>query len=64
MIAYLLLRLAQTTTPCTLSLQQIARRISLNLTRRCSLLELFSDPPDRIEANLPRNQGSLELVYA
>uniref|UniRef100_UPI00248EEC04 IS4 family transposase n=1 Tax=Parendozoicomonas sp. Alg238-R29 TaxID=2993446 RepID=UPI00248EEC04 len=64
MIAYLLLRLAQITTPCKLSLQQIARRISLNLTRRCSLLELFSDPPDSMEVGLLQNQGSLELVYA
>ena len=64
MIAYLLLRLAQIATPCKLSLQQIARRISLNLTRRCSLLELFSDPPDGIEVNLLQNQGVLELAYA
>ena len=64
MIAYLLLRLTQITTPCKLSLQQIARRISLNLTRRCSLLELFSDPPDSIEVNLLQNQRSLELAYA
>ena len=63
MIAYLLLRLAQITTACQLSLQQIARRVSLNLTRRCSLLVLFSDPPEKIVVNLLQNQRSLELGY-
>jgi len=64
MIAYLLLRLAQITTYSNLSLQKIARRISLNLTRRCSLLELFSDPPEKIRIDLPQNQRTLELGYA
>ena len=63
MIAYLLLRLAQITTTCKLSLQQIVRRISLNLTRRCSLLELFSDPPEKIGVNWLQNQRTLELEY-
>ena len=63
MIAYLLLRLAQITTVCQLSLQQIARRVSLNLTRRCSLLALFSDPPEKIVVDLLQNQRSLELGY-
>lgn len=47
MIAYLLLRLAQLSTHCKISLQQIARRVCLNLTKRCSLFELFNDPPDK-----------------
>ena len=64
MIAYLLLRLAQITTHCQLSLQQIVRRISLNLSSRRSLLEVFSDPPENIRVDLPQNQGSLELGYA
>ena len=64
MIAYLLLRLAQITTHCQLSLQQIVRRISLNLSCRRSLLEVFSDPPENIRVDLPQNQGSLELGYA
>ncbi len=64
MIAYLLLSLAQITTICNLSLQQIARRISLKLARRCSLLELFSDPPEKAGANLLQNQRVLELGYA
>ena len=64
MIAYLLLRLAQITTICNLSLQQIARKISLNLARRCSLLELFSDPPEKAGVNLLQNQRTLELGYA
>ncbi|MGB0360311.1 MAG: hypothetical protein ACPGEF_02745, partial [Endozoicomonas sp.] len=64
MIAYLLLRQAQISIPCKLSLQQIARRISRNLTHRYSLLELFNDPPDRIGINLLQNQGSLKLAYA
>ncbi len=63
MIAYLLLRLAQFTTVCKLSLQQIARRVSLNLARRCSLLVLFSDPPEKIAVDLPQNQRNLELDY-
>ena len=63
MIAYLLLRLAQITTVCQLSLQQIARRVSLNLTLRCSLLALFSDPPEKIVVDLLQNQRSLELGY-
>lgn len=61
MIAYLLLRLAQIQTPCKLSLQQIARRISLNLIRRCSLLELFGDPPEKIGSYLLQSQGTLEF---
>ena len=64
MIAYLLLRLAQITTHCQLSLQQIVRRISLNLSSRRSLLEVCSDPPENIRVDLPQNQGSLELGYA
>ena len=44
MIAYLLLRLAQLSTHCKISLQQIARRVSLNLTKRCSLFELLIFP--------------------
>lgn len=65
MIAYLLLRLAQITTHCPLSLQQIARKISLNLTSRRSLLELFfNDPPEKSEDSLLQNQGVLELGYA
>ncbi len=64
MIVYLLLRLTQITTHCKLSLQQIARRVGLNLTSRCSLLELFTDPPEKNKVNLHHNQGSLELVYA
>lgn len=63
MIAYLLLRLAQISTHCKLSLQQIVRRISLNLTKRCTLLELFSDPPDKTQVPLPQSQGNLELGY-
>lgn len=63
MIAYLLLRLAQITTHCKLSLQQIARRVSLNLTRRCSLLELFSDPPEKSRVDIHPHQRGLELVY-
>ena len=65
MIAYLLLRFAQITTHCPLSLQQIARKISLNLTSRRSLLELFfSDPPEKNEDSLLQNQELLELGYA
>ena len=64
MIAYLLLKLAQITTHTKLSLQQIARRISLNVTSRCSLLELFSGPPEKIRGDLLQNQGCLELAYA
>lgn len=62
MIAYLLLRLAQMKTPCQLSLQQIVRRINLNPTRRCFLLELFGDPPEQIIPLLQR-QGTLELGH-
>lgn len=58
MIACLLLRFALITTHCELSLQQIARRISLNLTSRCSLLKLFCDPPD------PAQQESIRSVNA
>ena len=64
MIAYLLLRLAQITTHCPLSLQQIARKVSLNLTSRRSLLELFfSNPPEKSEDSLFQNQGLLEREY-
>lgn len=63
MIAYLLLRLTQIMSHSKLSLQQIARKVSLNLTSRRSLLELFNDPPERKKADLLQNQGSLELGY-
>ena len=62
MIAYLLLRLARITTPCKLSLQQIARRISLNLTSRCSQIELFSDPPEKTRVCLLQSPAHLALV--
>ena len=58
MIAYLLLRLTQITSHSKLSLQQIARKVSLNLTSRRSLLELFNDPPGRKSAELFQNQES------
>ena len=64
MIAYLLLKLAQITTHTKLSLQQITRRVSLSLTSRCSLLELFSDPPEKNRKSLSLDQGSLGFVYA
>lgn len=48
MIAYLLLRFAQLSYPCKLSLQQIARKISLNLMTRCRLVSLLSAPPPKI----------------
>ena len=63
MIAYLLLRLARITTPCKLSLQQIARRISLNLTSLCSQIELFSDPSEKTRVCLLQSPAHLELVY-
>ncbi len=62
MTAYLLLRFAQITTHCRLSLQQIARKISLNLTSRRPLLELFfSDPPENNEDHPLQNQEFLKL---
>ncbi len=64
MIAYLLLRLTQIATHSKLSLRQIARKVSLNLTSRRSLLELFNDPPERKRVDSLQNQGSLELGYA
>ena len=47
MIAYLLLRFAQLSYPCKLSLQQVARKISLNLMTRCLLVSLLSAPPPK-----------------
>ena len=64
MIAYLLLRLAQLSTHCKISLQQIARRVSLNLTKRCSLFELFNDPPDKNKVKTYQFQEALELDFA
>ena len=64
MIAYLLLRLAQLSTHCKISLQQIARRVSLNLTKRCSLFELFNDPPDKNKVKTHQFQEALELDFA
>ena len=46
MIAYLLLRLTQITSYCSLSLQQISRLIAINLTARTSLLALLHPSPD------------------
>ena len=50
MIAYLLLRFVQLSYPCKLSMQQIARRVSLNLMTRRSLVSLLSDPPPQKNA--------------
>ena len=63
MIAYLLLRLSQLSTHCKISLQQIARRVNLNLTKRCSLLELFNDPPDKNKLKARQFQQDLELDF-
>ena len=46
MIAYLLLRLTQITSYCSLSLQQISRLIAINLTTRISMLALLHPSPD------------------
>jgi transposase len=45
MIAYLLLRLTQITSYCSLSLQQISRLIAINLTARTSMLTLLHPSP-------------------
>ncbi|MCL6270547.1 hypothetical protein M3P05_11495 [Sansalvadorimonas sp. 2012CJ34-2] len=63
MIAYLLLHLAQIATLCKLSLQQIARRVNLNLTSRRSLVALFCDPPEKKRVTMLQNQGHLEFEY-
>lgn len=47
MISYLLLRLAQLTAYTSLSLQKIARLVSVNLTSRRSILELLNPSPTR-----------------
>ena len=47
MIAYLLLRLVQLNYPSKASLQQIARKINLNLMTRRTMIDLLSDPPER-----------------
>lgn len=64
MIAYLLLRLTQLNWPNKLSLLQIARRVSLNLMRRCALLELFNDPPDTTSDDNWIRQEVLKLNHA
>lgn len=63
MIAYLLLRLSQLSTHCKISLQQIARRVGLNLTNRCTLLELFNDPPEKNKVKTRQFQVDLELDF-
>ena len=63
MISYLLLKLAQLSTHCKISLQQIARRVCLNLTKRCSLLELFNDPPEKSKVKTRQFQEDLEFDF-
>ena len=61
MIAYLLLRFAQLSYPCKLSLQQIARKVSLNLMTRCQLISLFSPPPIKMSGKKAGLQCALAL---
>lgn len=65
MIAYLLLRLTQLAGYSTLSLQKIARLVSVNLTSRRSILELLNPsptkPPTRCESEMQR---SFDLSFA
>jgi len=65
MIADLLLKLTQLTSFCTLSLQQIGRLISVNLTSRRSIFVLLNPDPGR--SHIPRehpDQLSMKLSYA
>jgi len=48
LISYLLLKLIQLNGRCQLSLQQIARLISINLTSRRSVLALLQPDPGRV----------------
>lgn len=65
MIAYLLLKLTQLTNLCALSLQQIGRLVSVNLTSRKRILELLHPDPgrDRPSQNTTK-QIDLGLSYA
>jgi len=65
MIAYLLLKRAQQTSFCSLSLQQISRLVSINITNRRSLTDLLH--PDSVRRSSPReapDQLSMVLGYA
>ncbi|WP_066014578.1 hypothetical protein [Endozoicomonas atrinae] len=61
MIAYLQLRLVQLNYPGRLSLQQIARKIDLNLMTKRSLVDLLSNTPGKSIAPALIAQGFLEL---
>ena len=61
MIAYLLLRLVQLNYPGRISLQQIARKINLNLMTKRSVVDLLSNTPGKSIAPTLIAQGFLEL---
>ncbi|MGI9278138.1 MAG: IS4 family transposase [Endozoicomonas sp.] len=64
MIAYLLLRLVQLNYPVKSTLQQIARKVNLNLMVRRSIADLLSDPPEQRASVTPPVQNFLELKNA
>ena len=64
MIAYLLLRFVQLNYPGKVSLQQIARKVNLNMMTRRSIIDLLSDPPERKVAVIAHLQHILELGNA
>ena len=60
MISYLLLKLVQSNSRCPLSLQQIGRLISINLTSRRPLLALLHPDPERTQIR-PKRTEPLQL---
>ena len=65
MIAYLLLKLTKQASFCSLSLQQIGRLVSINLTSRRSVLALLNPDPGRSLASRDgSNQIALQLNHS
>jgi len=64
MIAYLLLNMASKVIPSTVSLQQLARLVSVNLMHRRNLVELLTDPPPPPKRTSALNLNQLKLIDA
>lgn len=63
MIAYLLLRLAQLQTHSSKSLLEWTRWVTTNLTRRCSLTEIHSPPPDPKSWRERRHSPQFDMLF-
>ena len=64
LIAYLLIRIAQQSWPCSLSMQDLARLIRANLMHRKPIPDLFSPPPPTPPPTARNSQLAMALTHA